>query len=55
MDCYVWAKEKGVGCNVHLVDNWFRNMQVETERTHPEINMSPSGGFLLFGTYTCSS
>jgi len=29
MDCYVWATERGVGCNVHLVDNWFRTMQVE--------------------------
>ncbi|CAL8090341.1 unnamed protein product [Orchesella dallaii] len=51
MDCYVWVKEKGIGANVYLVDNWFRNIQVETERTHPEINMSPSGGYLLFGTY----
>lgn len=55
MDCYVWVKDKGFGCNVHLVDNWFRNIQVAPERTHPEIQMSPSGGYLLFGTCTDSS
>ncbi len=51
MECYSWAKENGLGANMHIFDNWMRNIQVEYLRTHPEISMSSSGGFFLCGTY----
>jgi tRNA (adenine-N(1)-)-methyltransferase non-catalytic subunit len=55
MECYLWIKEKGLGVNMHIVDNWLRNIQVETDRTHPEINMSSSGGYILYGIYVNSN
>ncbi|XP_021946779.1 tRNA (adenine(58)-N(1))-methyltransferase non-catalytic subunit TRM6 [Folsomia candida] len=55
MECYTWVKESGFGVNIHIVDNWMRNIQVETDRTHPEITMSSSGGYILYGTYVRNS
>jgi hypothetical protein len=52
-ECYMWLKEKNVAINIHLAENWCRNIQVETERTHPEINMSSTGGYFLTGTAIC--
>ncbi|CAG7716144.1 unnamed protein product [Allacma fusca] len=52
-ECYMWLKEKNLAVNIHLAENWCRNIQVETERTHPEINMSGTGGYFLTGTAIC--
>ena len=46
----MFLKEKNRAVNIHLLENWCRNIQVETERTHPEINMSANGGYFLIGT-----
>lgn len=35
---------------VKLTESFLRNYQVLPDRTHPEINMSSSGGFLLTAT-----
>ncbi|KAE8751423.1 hypothetical protein FOCC_FOCC001998 [Frankliniella occidentalis] len=35
--------------NVRLTDTWLRNYQVESNRTHPLVNMTGSGGYLLTG------
>jgi hypothetical protein len=51
IECYMWLKETNVGVNLSMVENWFRTIQVEVERTHPEINMSSNGGYLLSGIY----
>lgn len=35
--------------NIRLTENWLRSYQVLPDRTHPDINMSGSSGFLLSG------
>ncbi|KAK3926536.1 tRNA (adenine(58)-N(1))-methyltransferase non-catalytic subunit TRM6 [Frankliniella fusca] len=35
--------------NVRLTDTWLRHYQVESNRTHPLVNMTGSGGYLLTG------
>ena len=35
--------------NVRLTDTWLRSYQVESNRTHPLVNMTGSGGYLLTG------
>ncbi|KAK7603757.1 hypothetical protein V9T40_003756 [Parthenolecanium corni] len=35
--------------NIRLVENWLRSYQVLSDRTHPEINMLATGGYLLTG------
>lgn len=35
--------------SLRLTDSWFRNYQVESNRTHPLVNMTGSGGYLLTG------
>jgi len=34
---------------LHLQDTWFRPLQVLPNRTHPNMNMDATGGFLLYG------
>ncbi|XP_071442953.1 tRNA (adenine(58)-N(1))-methyltransferase non-catalytic subunit TRM6 [Hetaerina americana] len=36
--------------NLRVMENWLRNYQVLPNRTHPEVNMTPGGGFVLTGT-----
>lgn len=36
--------------NLRLTDTWLRNYQIESNRTHPLVNMTGSGGYLLTGT-----
>ncbi|XP_046403559.1 uncharacterized protein LOC124169111 [Ischnura elegans] len=36
--------------NLRVVENWLRSYQVLPNRTHPEVNMTPGGGFVLTGT-----
>ncbi|KAG7173394.1 tRNA (adenine(58)-N(1))-methyltransferase non-catalytic subunit TRM6-like [Homarus americanus] len=38
------------GTNLRLSETWLRHYQVLPQRTHPEINMSGGGGYLLYGT-----
>jgi len=49
VECYSWIKETNAAVNLSISENWTRNIQVESERTHPEINMNSNGGYLLFG------
>ncbi len=37
--------------NVCLSETWLRRQQVLPARTHPDVNMSGSGGYVLSGTY----
>ncbi|KAK7066922.1 tRNA (adenine(58)-N(1))-methyltransferase non-catalytic subunit TRM6 [Halocaridina rubra] len=41
---------KSLNCtNLRLSENWLRHYQVLPQRTHPEVNMSGGGGYLLYG------
>ena len=44
---------KNVAINLRLTDVWFREYQVLEGRTHPNMNMSQNGGYLLMGTKLC--
>ena len=49
MELYVTLKDMRVAVNVDLTETWFRNVQVLSDRSHPEIVMSATGGYLLRG------
>uniref|UniRef100_T2M3Q6 tRNA (adenine(58)-N(1))-methyltransferase non-catalytic subunit TRM6 n=1 Tax=Hydra vulgaris TaxID=6087 RepID=T2M3Q6_HYDVU len=49
MECFVNLKDKQCATNLELTESWFRNIQVLPKRTHPEIVMSGTGGYLLRG------
>ena len=49
MECFVNLKDKNIATNLELTEAWFRNIQVLPRRTHPEIVMSGTGGYLLRG------
>ena len=49
MECYVTLKDMKAAVNVELTETWCRNVQVLTDRSHPEIVMSATGGYLLRG------
>ncbi|CAB3238543.1 unnamed protein product [Arctia plantaginis] len=46
---YGTLKSKGNVAGLKLTSNWLRNYQVLPERTHPEVTMNGSSGFLLSG------
>jgi len=49
LDAYMTMKEQGSAVNVNLSETWLRPYQVLPERTHPTVNMSGGGGYLLTG------
>lgn len=49
MDCFVALKDMKIAVHVELTESWYRNLQVLSNRTHPEIVMSATGGYLLRG------
>jgi len=49
LDAYMTMKEQGSAVNVNLSETWLRSYQVLPERTHPTVNMSGGGGYLLTG------
>ncbi|KAK0057010.1 tRNA (adenine(58)-N(1))-methyltransferase non-catalytic subunit TRM6 [Biomphalaria pfeifferi] len=53
VECYAWIKEQQVGCQLKFSETWCRDYQVLPNQTHPVINMSGTGGYLL--TYTTVS
>lgn len=40
-------KDSGLALNVQISENWYREYQVLSGRTHPMMSMSGSGGYLL--------
>nr|SVE69954.1 EOG090X0AAB [Eubosmina coregoni] len=48
-DIYVQFRESNLAVNLKLTETWFRNYQVLPSRTHPEVMMSGSGGYILSG------
>lgn len=49
MELYVALKSSGDVTNLRITSNWLRMYQILPNRTHPDVNMSGSGGFLLTG------
>ncbi|XP_023228861.1 tRNA (adenine(58)-N(1))-methyltransferase non-catalytic subunit TRM6-like [Centruroides sculpturatus] len=49
VECYSELKEKGNAILMNLTESWLRNYQVLPERTHPDVSISGSGGYLLTG------
>jgi len=51
LDAYMAVKEAGCAINCILSETWLRYHQVLPERTHPTVNMSGGGGYLLTGIF----
>uniref|UniRef100_A0A0B7AXE2 tRNA (adenine(58)-N(1))-methyltransferase non-catalytic subunit TRM6 n=1 Tax=Arion vulgaris TaxID=1028688 RepID=A0A0B7AXE2_9EUPU len=47
VECYTEIKKRGIGIQLRLSETWFREYQVLPQRTHPMMNMSGTGGYLL--------
>lgn len=52
-DCFRELQRQGLAINIRLSDTWMREYQVLPGRTHPSMNMSQSGGFILTGIKLC--
>jgi hypothetical protein len=46
-------QKRKLAINLRLSDTWMREYQVLEGRTHPSMNMTQSGGFVLVGTKLC--
>ena len=46
-------QKRKIAINLRLSDTWMRQYQVLEGRTHPSMNMTQSGGFILTGTKLC--
>ncbi|XP_042868194.1 tRNA (adenine(58)-N(1))-methyltransferase non-catalytic subunit TRM6-like [Penaeus japonicus] len=53
MDLFIEVKAQGA-TNLRLSETWLRHYQVLPMRTHPEINMSGGGGYILCGARVMS-
>jgi len=51
--CFRALQDKQLAINLRLTDTWMRDYQVLPGRTHPNMNMSMNGGFLLTGVKLC--
>ena len=49
MECYVEIRDRNLAAGVCLSETWCRQIQVLTDRTHPDINMSGRSGYILRG------
>lgn len=52
-ECFRELQKQGLAINLRLMDTWMREYQVLPGRTHPQMNMTQSGGFLLTGIKLC--
>ncbi|CAI9728857.1 tRNA (adenine(58)-N(1))-methyltransferase non-catalytic subunit TRM6-like [Octopus vulgaris] len=50
LECYAQLRELGCLVNFRLTETWLREFQVLPMRTHPLVNMSGTGGYLLVAT-----
>ncbi|XP_048259908.1 tRNA (adenine(58)-N(1))-methyltransferase non-catalytic subunit TRM6-like [Haliotis rufescens] len=53
MDCYNCVRERGGVLSLRLTETWYREYQVLPARTHPTMQMTGTGGYLL--TFTTVS
>lgn len=52
-ECFMVIQKQKLAINLRLSDTWMREYQVLPERTHPSMNMTHSGGFILTGIKLC--
>ncbi len=53
VECFQEIQRQGLAINLKLSDTWTREYQMLPGRTHPNMNMSQNGGFLLVGIKLC--
>ena len=53
VECFRELQKQNLAINIRLMDTWMREYQVLPGRTHPAMNMSQCGGFLLTGIKLC--
>ncbi len=49
-ECYDTLMKSGIVIKLQILDTWTREYQTLPGRTHPEMFISSTGGFLLIGT-----
>lgn len=49
IECFRVIQEKKLAINLRITDTWMREYQILPNRTHPNMNMSQNGGFILTG------
>nr|SVE94393.1 EOG090X0AAB [Simocephalus serrulatus] len=54
-EVYIQFRECNLAVNLKLTEAWFRSYQVLPLRTHPEVMMSGSGGYVLSGIKVVSA
>jgi len=52
-ECFRELQKQQLAINLRLSDTWMREYQVLPGRTHPSMNMTQSGGFILTGIKLC--
>jgi len=52
-ECFMELQKQKLAINLRLSDTWMREYQVLQGRTHPSMNMTQSGGFILTGIKLC--
>ena len=52
-ECFRELQRQSLALNIRLSDTWMREYQVLPGRTHPSMNMSQSGGYILTGIKLC--
>ena len=50
VDCLHALKQDDIAINMRLSDTWMREYQILPNRSHPNMSMSQTGGFILTGT-----
>ena len=53
VECFREIQKQGLAINLRLSDTWMREYQILPNRTHPNMNMSQNGGFILTGVKLC--
>lgn len=51
VECYSYLIQRELAVRVVLADTWLREYQILPGRSHPNMYMSGSGGYLLHGVY----
>ena len=49
VDCLHALKQDNIAINMRLSDTWMREYQILPDRSHPNMSMSQTGGFILTG------
>jgi tRNA (adenine-N(1)-)-methyltransferase non-catalytic subunit len=53
VECFRELQKLGLAINLRLTDTWMREYQILPNRSHPNMNMSQNGGFILTGVKLC--